>query len=165
MGERPPLLIRRDAERMLNLAVAWFVAVPVFAAGLLAILYPILRRLGECPRDPCPTLQAPEIEPSFLVGGTAFAIAVLAGWLALRATIRAQPGGGWWIVTAFGVGLIVAALVVDAIVGWVPEALIASALWPLTPGLLALVATRRARQAREAITARPRASGSPDQPG
>ncbi len=143
--ESSRLLIRRDAQRKLSLAIAWFLAVPAFVLGFLTLLAPIAGAIPvDCFEAVCLPRPDPIGPPAFLLpGGLALVAVAVACLFVYRLTYR-QPRYAWSIVAAVGVGSIAAALVAD-VVGKDGAMLLMTFVWPMAPGIIALDAVRHAR--------------------
>ena len=144
--ESPRLLIRRDAQRNLSFAIAWFLAVPSFVLGFLTLLAPIAGAIPvDCVEAACPPRPDPFAPPAFLLPGSLALVAVAGGCLFLYRLTYRQPRLAWSLVAAIGGALIAAALVADLVWGLRTEVALATFIWPITPGLMAIDGARRFR--------------------
>jgi hypothetical protein len=142
--EAPPLLIRRDAQRKLSLAIAWFLAAPIFVLGFLTIILPLVARLpADCFELAC---ERQPFDPSPLAVAAVCVVALGAAALLLYRLSYRRPRLAWSIVAGIGGALVVAALVVD-VLGHDGALILMTLIWPMTPGLIAIDAARRGRRA------------------
>ena len=141
-----PFLIRRDGQRRLSFAIAWFLAVPAFVLGLATILGPFVPSLfRECPLpsscEPPPAWSVPPFVAPAMVALVALGVASIGLY---RLTYR-SPQLGWSLVAAIGLVLMVCGLVADGIAR-TEEVVLLTAVWPVAPGLIALLAARTGRR-------------------
>lgn len=143
-----PFLIRRDGQRSLSFAIAWFLAIPTFVLGFASIVWPLGFLLPhDCFRSDCPTDTIATLVPPFLAPAIAVLLVATTASIALYRFTYRTSRLAWTIVAIVGLGLVVAGVVVDVIARSGEMALITLA-WPVAPGLMALDAAWRGRAAR-----------------
>src|SRR6185503_12607047 len=81
--------------------------------------------------------------PPFLLPGAILLVAAVVFALSLRRAVYVWPVPAWRLVAAVGLALTAGALIVDVMTRSM-DALIASFVWPMAPGLLAISAASRA---------------------
>jgi hypothetical protein len=141
------MLVRRPAERTLSVAIAWFLAIPTFVVGYASIVWPLGFLLPhDCFAADCPAEHLGSLVPPFFApAGFGLAIAFILA-LALRRAVYVRPRSGWPIVAVVGGIFVAAAIVVVVANGGRWEVALVAFVWPMTPGLVALDAVRRARR-------------------
>ena len=155
MGEQP-LLIRRDAQRKLSLAIFFFLAIPSFVLGFATFISSVIQVIpGDCFRENCPTARSYEVPP--FVAPAAIGLAMLAvAALALYLFTYRGPRVAWVLVAGVGVTLELVALGIDLAFGLRWEVALVTFVWPMAPGLMAIDAGRIGL--RERAIAAPRTS-------
>ena len=144
MGEGPPLLIRRDAQRALSLAIAWFLAIPALVLGYLAVVLPLAAVLpADCFRETC---ERQPFDPSPLLLAAACLILVGIGSLVLYRLTYGPARLAWTVVAVIGSLLVVAALAFDVANGLRWEVALITFAWPMAPGLMAIDGAWRSRR-------------------
>ena len=138
-----PILIRRDAQRSLSFAIAWFFAIPTFVVGFASIVWPLGFLLPhDCFRADCPTETVATLVPPFLLPAIGVLVVGVAASIALYRFTYRQNRRAWWTVAILGVGLVAAGITADLVARSGDLALITVA-WPVAPGLMAIDAARR----------------------
>jgi hypothetical protein len=110
---------RLRAERTLNLAVAWFLAVPVFVLGYASIAWQVIHA---------------DTPPPFFVPAVAALLTAAFGAALLWLVVRLRPRVGAALAGILGLVLVTAAIGAVALVGHADVALVAF-VWPGFPGI------------------------------
>ena len=144
MGDGPPLLIRRDAQRALSLAIAWFLAIPALVLGYLMAVLPLIAVLpADCFRETC---QREPFNPSPLLLAAGSLLVVGIASLILYRLTYVHGRVAWPIVAVTGGILVLVAVAIDAVNGLRWEAALITFAWPMAPGLMAMDAAWRSRR-------------------
>jgi hypothetical protein len=141
--DKPPVLIRRDAQRSLSFAIAWFLAIPAFVVGFASILWPRGYLLPhDCFQTDCPTETIATLVPPYLGPAIAVLFVAITASIALYGLTYRRSRTAWTIVAIVGLGLVVVGVVADVMARSGEVALMTFA-WPIAPGLVALDAAWR----------------------